>query len=46
LDVQTINHVVYLSGEVNAGLEKHIAEAVAQQVPGVIKVVNSIAVSR
>jgi osmotically-inducible protein OsmY len=46
LDGQTINHVVYLNGEVNAGLEKHIAESVAQQVPGVTTVVNSIVVSR
>jgi osmotically-inducible protein OsmY len=43
--VQTLNHVVYLNGVVEVGLEKRSAESVATQAPGVTNVVNSIAVS-
>jgi osmotically-inducible protein OsmY len=46
ISVQTVNHVVYLSGLVGAGEEGRIAEAVARQTPGVARVVNTIAVSR
>jgi osmotically-inducible protein OsmY len=42
---QTRDHVVYLDGMVEVGLEKRIAESVAMQVPGVTSVVNDIAVS-
>jgi hypothetical protein len=44
LDVQTINRVVYLNGLVSTGLQRTDAELVANQVQGVEKVVNSIAV--
>ena len=46
IDVQTINHVVYLSGFVGAGLERRTAESVASEAPGVARVVNDIAVTR
>ncbi len=43
--VQTVNHVVFLTGIVDVGLEKRIAESVALQASGVTNVVNNIAVS-
>jgi osmotically-inducible protein OsmY len=46
IEVQTIDRVVYLNGLVNDGLERRIAESVALQTPGVLKVVNSIAVQK
>jgi osmotically-inducible protein OsmY len=42
--VQTFNGVVYLYGQVDAGLEKRNAADIAQQSPGVTKVVNGISV--
>jgi osmotically-inducible protein OsmY len=45
IDVQTLNHVVYLNGLVSTGLESKTAESVALEVPGVSKVVNSVAVT-
>jgi osmotically-inducible protein OsmY len=45
IDVQTINHVVYLNGFVSAGLESETAELVADEAPGVTRVVNDIAVT-
>lgn len=45
IGVQTRDHVVYLNGVVDVGLEKRIAEATAKQVPGVTSIVNNIAVS-
>jgi hypothetical protein len=44
ISVQTIDHVVYLNGVVRSGLEIGTAESIAGQVPGVARVVNSIAV--
>jgi osmotically-inducible protein OsmY len=46
IEVQTINRVVYLNGLVNDGLDSGIAESVALQTPGVLKVVNSIVVEK
>jgi osmotically-inducible protein OsmY len=46
IEVQTIDRVVHLNGLVNDGLERGIAESVASQTPGVLKVVNSIAVQK
>jgi osmotically-inducible protein OsmY len=46
IEVQTIDRVVYLNGLVNDGLERSIAESVASQTPGVLKVVNSISVQK
>ena len=43
--VQTVDHVVYLSGDVSQGLMKQTAEDVARQTPGVTRVVNDIAVT-
>lgn len=40
--VQTINHVVYLSGEVNSDLERQTAEALVRQIANVADVVNSL----
>jgi osmotically-inducible protein OsmY len=44
ITVQTFNGVVYLYGQVDAGLEKRNAAEIAQQAPGVTKVVNGISV--
>jgi osmotically-inducible protein OsmY len=40
--VQTLDHVVYLTGQVNTDAERILAKSVALQVPGVTQVVNSI----
>ena len=40
--VQTLDRVVYLTGQVNTEPERELAQTVAQQVPGVTRVVNSI----
>lgn len=40
--VQTLDHVVYLSGLVSSSLEIAAAESIARQVPGVKDVVNSV----
>jgi osmotically-inducible protein OsmY len=45
IEVQTLDHVVYLNGLVDVGSEKSTAESVAKQVPGVTRIVNNIAVS-
>ena len=45
LNVQTINRVVYLNGLVSSGIQRGEAESAANQVQGVDKVVNSIAVA-
>ena len=43
--VQTLDHVVYLSGEVSAGEMSRTAEAIALNTPGVTRVVNNIAIA-
>ncbi|MGO9994914.1 MAG: BON domain-containing protein [Steroidobacteraceae bacterium] len=43
--VETLNHVVYLNGEVDDHLMQSTAASVAKRVPGVTGVVNNIAVS-
>jgi osmotically-inducible protein OsmY len=45
IHVQTLDHVVYLSGLVSAGIESRTAESVALEVPDVSRVVNSVAVA-
>jgi osmotically-inducible protein OsmY len=40
--VQSLDHVVYLSGQVNTDTERDLAKAVALHVAGVKRVVNSI----
>jgi osmotically-inducible protein OsmY len=44
IDVQTIDHVVYLNGLVASGFERTTAVSLAQGTPGVTRVVNTIAV--
>ena len=41
ISVQVRNHVVYLSGLVDTTGEQGIAESIAQDVPGVAKVIDS-----
>ena len=43
--VQTLDHVVYLTGEVNTDRERAMAESVALAVAGVKRVVNTISLS-
>jgi osmotically-inducible protein OsmY len=45
IQVQTLNHVVYLNGMVGEGLQSSEAESVALGAPGVTRVVNSISVT-
>ena len=44
IQVQMLNHVVYLHGLVNSGLERDTAASLASQVPGVTRVENDITV--
>jgi osmotically-inducible protein OsmY len=46
INVQTKNHVVYLSGGVSAGEMRLTAEAVARQVKGVARVEDTIYVTK
>ena len=43
IDVQTLDHVVYLYGLVDTPLESEIAKSVALEAPGAARVVSSIA---
>jgi osmotically-inducible protein OsmY len=45
ITVQTRARVVYLYGEVSTGLEREKAESLAEEIPGVKRVVSSIFVS-
>ena len=45
LDVQALDHVVYLYGLVDTDFEREMAESVALQASGVTRVVNSIGIS-
>jgi osmotically-inducible protein OsmY len=40
--VRTVDHTVYLTGQVATGLQRDTAEALAKAIPDVHKVVNSI----
>ena len=42
--VQTLDRIVYLTGEVNTDLTRQTAEALVRQAPGVRRVVNSISI--
>jgi osmotically-inducible protein OsmY len=42
INVETLNHVVYLTGHVSAGEMRSTAESVARQVPGVTRVEDTI----
>jgi osmotically-inducible protein OsmY len=46
IQVQTSKHVVYLSGEVSAGLMSRTAAEIARGTPSVERVVNSISVTK
>jgi osmotically-inducible protein OsmY len=46
IQVQTINHVVYLHGTVSAGEQSAEAVSVAQQTPGVKRVVSNIGITK
>lgn len=43
--LQTMDHVVYLYGQVDTDLERSLAESSAHAVPGVTRVVDSISLS-
>jgi osmotically-inducible protein OsmY len=43
--VRTVDHVVYLNGEVSTDYVRDMAQAIAAGVPGVVRIVNSIGVS-
>lgn len=43
--VQTLDHVVYLTGEVSTDLQREIAGSAAAQASGAKRVVNSIAIT-
>lgn len=45
LRVQVSNHVVYLNGIVDTWVEYYDAETAARAVPGVVRVVNKLAIS-
>lgn len=45
IHVQTLDHVVYLTGQVDTELERSMAESVAREVAGVKRVMNSINLS-
>jgi osmotically-inducible protein OsmY len=42
ISVQTLDHVVYLNGQVNTEPERNLAKAAAARVAGVTRVVNNI----
>lgn len=44
IHVQTLDHVVYLSGDVSEGLMRDTAVSIAQKTPGVTRVESTIAV--
>ncbi len=44
ISIQTLDHVVYLYGLVDTDRERSLAESVAHEAHGVVRVVNSIAV--
>jgi osmotically-inducible protein OsmY len=46
VQVQTLNHVVYLTGEVTDGLQRRTAVYLASQVKDVVRVVNSISLNK
>ena len=44
--VETINHVVYLTGTVESGLQREAAESVAGKASGVTRIVDNISISK
>jgi len=45
IEVHTRNHVVYLTGLVDTPLQVQLAQQFAAEVPGAVRVVNSIGIS-
>jgi osmotically-inducible protein OsmY len=45
LKIQSVDHVVYLYGLVDTDFQRQMAESVAHQAPGVVKVISSIGLS-
>jgi len=45
IDIQTINHVVYLRGLVDTPFEREVAEDVASRAEGVSRVVNALGIN-
>jgi osmotically-inducible protein OsmY len=43
--VETVNHVVYLTGIVDSGLQREAAESVARKASGISRIVNDISIS-
>ena len=46
INVQTVNHVVYLTGHVSEGAMRSTAESVARQISGVARVENTVYVTK
>jgi osmotically-inducible protein OsmY len=46
INVQTVNHVVYLTGHVSDGAMRSTAESVARQISGVARVENTVYVTK
>lgn len=46
IQVQTLNHVIYLHGLVGQGLQSRLGDSVALGAPGVTRVVNMISITR
>jgi len=44
--VETINHMVYLTGTVDSGLQREAAESVARKASGVSRVVDNISIDK
>jgi osmotically-inducible protein OsmY len=44
IGIQTLDHVVYITGLVDTDVERDLADSVARNAPGVVRVVNSITV--
>jgi osmotically-inducible protein OsmY len=42
INVETVNHVVYLTGHVSEGVMRSTAESVARQIKGVARVENTV----
>jgi osmotically-inducible protein OsmY len=45
IDVQTLHRIVYLYGTVDTELQRELAESVAREAQGAVKVVNAIGIS-
>jgi osmotically-inducible protein OsmY len=46
INVQTVNHVVYLTGHVSEGVMRSTAESVARQIKGVTRVEDTVYVTK